>query len=68
MRHCCQFEGMKQASLLQRIGTYLLGLVDEYWPCVVPGSTAPRSPSADCSAMAIIASAQTEPSAWNVSV
>ena len=22
---------MKQASLLQRLGTYLLGLVDEYW-------------------------------------
>lgn len=22
---------MKQASLLRRIGTYLLGLVDEYW-------------------------------------
>ena len=28
---CCQFDGMKQASLLRRIGTYLLGLVDEYW-------------------------------------
>ena len=24
-------EGMKQHSWLQRIGTYLLGLVDEYW-------------------------------------
>jgi len=28
---CWQGEGMKQASLLQRLGTYLLGLVDEYW-------------------------------------
>ena len=28
---CCQGEGMKHSSLLQRLGTYLLGLVDEYW-------------------------------------
>ena len=28
---CWQGEGMKQASLLQRLGTYVLGLVDEYW-------------------------------------
>ena len=26
-----QGEGMKHSSLLQRLGTYLLGLVDEYW-------------------------------------
>ncbi len=28
---CWQGEGMKHVSLLQRLGTYLLGLVDEYW-------------------------------------
>ena len=28
---CWQGEGMNHVSLLQRLGTYLLGLVDEYW-------------------------------------
>ena len=33
-------EGMKQHSWLQRIGTYLLGLVDEYWACLLYTSDA----------------------------
>jgi hypothetical protein len=33
---------MKQASLLRRIGTYLLGLVDEYWACLLYTSPSPR--------------------------
>ena len=44
MRHCCQFEGMKQASLLQRIGTYLLGLVDEYWAMRRPWQYGAKEP------------------------
>ena len=28
---CRQGEDMKKTSLLQRLGNYLLGLVDEYW-------------------------------------
>ena len=44
MRHRCQFEGMKQASLLQRIGTYLLGLVDEYWAMRRPWQYGAKEP------------------------
>ena len=38
-------EVMKQRSLLQRIGAYLMGLVDEYWTMREPrsyGQEAPR--------------------------
>ena len=44
---------MKQASLLQRIGTYLLGLVDEYWAmrwsmeaCFIPSNWQQRRKAA----------------------
>ena len=54
---------MKQASLLRRIGTYLLGLVDEYWAMRGHfGSTEQKNPNAGWSAMATIANAPTEPS------
>ena len=44
LRRFCQFEGMKQASLLRRIGTYLLGLVDEYWAMRRPWQYGTKQP------------------------
>ena len=35
---------MKQASLLRRIGTYLLGLVDEYWAMRRPWQYGTKQP------------------------
>ena len=40
----CQLEGRKQSSLLQRIGTYLLGLVDEYWAMRRPWQYGTKKP------------------------
>ena len=51
---------MKQASLLRRIGTYLLGLVDEYWAMRRPWQYGTKQPNAGCSAMAITANPSTE--------
>ena len=44
LRRYCQVEGMKQASLLRRIGTYLLGLVDEYWAMRRPWQYGAKEP------------------------
>ncbi|AHF63502.1 hypothetical protein Syncc8109_1131 [Synechococcus sp. WH 8109] len=44
LRRSCQLEGMKQASLLRRIGTYLLGLVDEYWAMRRPWQYGAKQP------------------------
>ena len=44
LRRRCQLEGMKQASLLRRIGTYLLGLVDEYWAMRRPWQYGAKQP------------------------
>ena len=38
-------EVMKQRSLLQRIGAYLMGLVDEYWTMREPQSYCQEAPS-----------------------
>ena len=38
-------ELMKQRSLLQRIGSYLMGLVDEYWTMREPQSYGQEAPS-----------------------
>lgn len=38
-------EVMKQRSLLQRIGAYLMGLVDEYWTMREPQSYGQEAPS-----------------------
>ena len=39
------FEIMKQRSLLQRLGSYLMGLVDEYWTMREPQSYGEEAPS-----------------------
>ncbi|WP_186584998.1 hypothetical protein [Synechococcus sp. MEDNS5] len=36
---------MKQRSLLQRLGSYLMGLVDEYWTMREPQSYGEEAPS-----------------------
>ena len=36
---------MKKRSLLQRIGSYLMGLVDEYWTMREPQSYGQEAPS-----------------------
>ena len=38
-------EHMKQRSLLQRLGAYLMGLVDEYWTMREPRSYGQEAPS-----------------------
>lgn len=38
-------ERMKQRSLLQRLGSYLMGLVDEYWTMREPQSYGKEAPS-----------------------
>ena len=38
---------MKHTSLLQRLGTYLLGLVDEYWAMRRPWQYGNREPQCD---------------------
>ena len=52
---------MKQASLLQRLGTYLLGLVDEYWAMRRPWQYGNKQPQCGLNATAAIASAATRP-------
>ena len=40
----CQVEVMKHPSLFRRIGTYLLGLVDEYWAMRRPWQYGTKEP------------------------